>query len=351
MSKRQRTRQECLAWLTENTRDIAPGQKITVGDFQPEDAEGVAKLYYAIYGDKFPLDYVYDPERILEANQGTDLYQVVGRTASGDVVGLSALFKATPNRGLMESGSLMVLPEYRAGRLAYELIRMTMNELPPRLGLQGVNGQSVCDHLITQKFGDRFGSRGFALEMESIPARPGVDGGANGRISLLNEFKILQDTPQTLYLPQVYDVFLRGVYALNGLKRDFAAQGSPAGETRWDASEYAEASLAKMAVHEVGIDFSSVLGRFEAEHPDRYAYQLLLPLTNPGLPAAVEAARGRGYFMGGLLPLWTGQDVLLMQKIAASPDFSAPQLYSDGSKAILEFIRQDYATIPRAGTN
>ncbi|MFO7597827.1 MAG: GNAT family N-acetyltransferase [Desulfocurvibacter africanus] len=343
--KRQRTRQECLAWLRENPRDIAPGQKIKIGVFQPEDAEGVARLYYAIYGDKFPLDYVYDPEKILEANQGPDLYQVVGKTASGEVVGLSALFKAPPNESFMEFGSLMVLPEYRAGRLAYELMRMTMTDLPPRLGLQGVYGQSVCDHLVTQKLSERFGSHVFALEMESIPARPGIEGGANGRNSLLNEFVILQDAPQTLYLPQVYNVFLRGVYALNGLKRDFAAQGSPAGETRWDASDYAEASLAKMVVHEPGVDFSSALGSFEAAHPGRYAYHLHLPLAHSGSPVAVEAARGRGYFLGGLLPFWAGQDVLLMQKIAASPDFSTPKLYSDGAKAILEFITQDYATV------
>ncbi|EGJ50357.1 GNAT family N-acetyltransferase [Desulfocurvibacter africanus] len=348
--KQYRTRQECLAWLTENSKEIAPNQKAKVGDFLPEDAEGVARLYYAIYGDKFPLDYVYDSERILEANQGPDLYQVVGRTAAGDVVGLTALFKAPPGEGLMELGSIMLLPDYRGGRLSLELTKMTM-ELAQRLGLRAVFGQTVSDHLVTQKFGCRYGFQAYALELESIPARPGVEMGANGRNSLLNEFKIYQDVPQTLHLPEAYATFLRGLFASGGLARDFASGGSPDGETRWEVSEYAEASLARMLVHAAGADFASALGRFEAGQPGRYALHLLLPLTSPGLPAAVEAARSCGYFLAGLRPLWTGQDVLLMQKTAAAPDFSAPQLYSDQAKDILEFIQQDYATIPRAGTD
>lgn len=344
--KRQRTRQECLTWLKENPREIAPNQKVTVGDFRPEDAESVARLYYAIYSDTFPLDYVYDPERILEANQGPDLYQIVGRTASGDVVGLSALFKVPSGEGLMEVGSLMILPEYRGGRMALELLAK-VNKLPERLGLRAVFGQSVCDHLITQKFGCRFGYRAYALELECMPARPGVEGGANGRNSLLNEFKIFQDVQQTLYLPAAYSEFLRGIYASAGLVRDFASGGLTMAETRWETSIYAEASLSRMLVCEVGKDFTHALGRFEAGHAGHYALHLLLPLTSPGLPAAVETARSRGYFLGGLRPLWTGLDVLLMQKTAATPDFSAPQLYSAEAQEILDCIKRDYSAAAR----
>lgn len=59
-----RTRQECIDRLKAENYCVAPGQKVTVDLFRPEDAEGVARIYHAIYGDTFPIDYVYDPKTL-----------------------------------------------------------------------------------------------------------------------------------------------------------------------------------------------------------------------------------------------------------------------------------------------
>lgn len=337
-----RSRQESLKWLRDNPRVVEPGQKVTVDFFRPEDAEGVARLVHAVYGEIHPVDYLYDPAGIIAANEGPDLHQVVARTASGDVVGLSALFRSAPGPGILENGSMMVLPAYRLARTIYELSRLAVVVLPERLGLRAVFGQCVCDHLVAQKLGDRFGFGSYALELEAMPARPGGEG---GRLSLLGQFLIRQDVPQRLHAPPVYADFLRGLYGAHGLARDFAAGGALAGETRWETHEHVEASLAGVTADALGRDFAAVLDGLEADYPGRRVRQLRLPLTDPGLPEAVEAARGRGYFLGGVQPLWTGQDMLLMQKLAVAPDFAAPQLYDDTAKALLERIRQDHAAV------
>lgn len=133
-------RQENIQWLQDHPLSIAPGQRVAVDDFQPKDAEGVARLYYAIYGDAFPLDYVYDPAAIAQANSGPDLYQVVARTERGEVVGVASLFRSAPGRHVMEAGGLMLLPAYRSGSHGLDLPRRTHKALPRRLGLWALQG-------------------------------------------------------------------------------------------------------------------------------------------------------------------------------------------------------------------
>ncbi|MBU1041342.1 MAG: GNAT family N-acetyltransferase [Proteobacteria bacterium] len=339
-----KTRQECLDWLRSNAKSVAPGQDVVVDFFQPDDAEGVARLYYAIYGDTFAIDYVYDPKRICEANQGPDLHHVVARTGAGEVVGISALFRVPPGKGILEAGGLMLLPEYRLGTLLFRLIDLTQQIARDRLHLNAVFGQSVTDHLTTQKINARYGYRGLALEMESMPARPEWGG---GRISLLNEFLVLNDIAHPVYLPQAYAPLLREMYVALGLGREFLGGAEPKGNTAWDLTEMPAASLAKILVTEIGTDFPAVLRKLAEEHPELHAMHLQLPLTHFALPWAVEQARAQGFCLGGLLPLWTDRDVLLLQKLAKRPDFTAPALLTEGVQGLLEQIRLDWENVAR----
>jgi hypothetical protein len=342
-----RTRQESLDWLRANPGTIEPGQSVTVGPFRPEDAEGVARLYFAIYGENFPLDYVYDPEQIVAANAGPDLYQFVARTLAGDVVGLTAIFRAAPNPGVMESGGLMILPAYRGGTLTMRMTKASLATLPEELGLNAIIGQSVCDHLITQKLACHFSYHPYSLELEVMPPRPeGSTDGVGGRISLLNELHVYRDVPHTVHLPVRFAGFLEGLYGKYGLKRSFGAARPASGRTRSEATTMDGASLARLLVHEPGADLGETIDAFEAAHPGRHACHLQLPLAHPGLPAAAETARARGYFFAGLLPLWTGTDVLLLQKLASDPDFSLPLLLTDEARELMECIRADWAGLP-----
>jgi RimJ/RimL family protein N-acetyltransferase len=343
-----RTRKESLERLRANPGAVEPGQSVTVGPFRPEDAEGVARLYFAIYGENFPLDYVYDPEQIAAANAGPDLHQFVARTPAGDVVGLTALFRVAPNPGIMESGGLMILPAYRGGTLAMRMTKASLATLPEELGLNAIFGQSVCDHLITQKLARHFSFPPYALEMEAMPPRPeGSTDGIGGRISLLSELRVYRDVPHTVHLPERFTGFLKDLYAKYGLERSFGAASPASGRTRAGVTTMDGASLAKLLVDEPGADLDETIDAFEAGHPGRHAYQLQLPLAHSGLPAAEEAARKRGYFLGGLLPLWTGTDVLLLQKLTSDPDFSLPLLLTDEARELMDCIRSDWAGLPR----
>ncbi|NCC26454.1 MAG: hypothetical protein EOM25_14840, partial [Deltaproteobacteria bacterium] len=192
-----KSREECLALLRNDPHFIEPGQKFVVDDFRPEDAPGVAQLYYTEYGEGFPVDHVYDPEELVRLNTGPNLHQVIGRTEKGDVVGLYALFRNPPGKHIMEGGSWIVHPAYRHSSLVMRLAARIHTSPPERLNLDVMFGQTVCDHVTTQKMGLKYNSLYSALEIEAMPPRPGGD----GRISLLDAFIVYRDRPHTVYLP------------------------------------------------------------------------------------------------------------------------------------------------------
>ncbi|WP_022660219.1 hypothetical protein [Paucidesulfovibrio longus] len=334
----QRTKEECIELLRQSAKAVEPGQKIKADVFQPQDAENVARLYYAIYGDNFPLDYVYDPERLRAANAGPDVQMFVGRAESGDVVGLAGLYRSAPGKGAVESGGLMVLPDYRNGFLALRLTKMTYVAARDELQVNMLFGQSVTDETTMQKVNRKYDMRELALEIESMPPKRDSD----ARISLLCEFTIFRDIPHAVHPHPAYEDYLRDAYGQLGVEREFAPGVDPAGITDCAFTSMDNSGIAKIQADALGADLPDRLAELEALHPGMHAYHAQLPLADPGLPWAVERAWERGYVLGGLLPLWSDRDVLMLQKFASRPDFSAPKLLADDTKALLERIREEY---------
>ncbi len=338
MSATPTERERCIARLQNECREIAPNQRVVVDDFKPEYAEGIARLYYTIYGSGFAIDYVYNPDQIREANAGPDLYQVVARTEGGDIVGLMSLFRVSSGKGIMESGGWMVHPDYRQGTLAFRLAKHIIALARETVQLNVLFGQSVTDHLATQKLAKKNGTASLAFEVEAMPPRTEQGG---QRISLVDDFFLFRDSPHAVYLPEPYEAFLRQLYVLSGTTRQYLAGAAPTGATAATIVHMDAASLARGEVTAIGTDLGAFVERMEAAHPRQHVYQLHLPLSDPGLPSAVFAARERGYRFGGLMPLWTDRDVLLMQKVAGTPDFSRPLILTDEVRQLVDYIRND----------
>jgi hypothetical protein len=339
------SRESLLSALKASARDIEPGQKFVVDDFRSDDAPGVAQLYYAVYGDNFPIDYVYDPEAIRAATASGQTNFVVGRTGTGDIVGLYGLYRNPPGKYIMEGGAWIVLPAYRNTTLAMRLARHGHGPLADRLGLNLLFGQNVCDHVLAQKLSLKMNAHPFALEIEAMPPRP--EDGPNGqRISLLDTFCIYHDVRHDIYLPARYDEILKGIYTVRGLERDFREDAPPQGAADCSVQVMDSASLAKLMVRKAGSDLGDRLALMERDCPGRHAYQLFIPLGQPGATHAADAAREAGYFFGGILPMWDDTDYLLMQKLNSDPDFSRIELLTDEAKALLAFVVKDREALP-----
>ena len=75
-------RNEALHILADEHFVVAAGQTFSIDLLDPDDpadANGVARLFYAIYGDGYPVDTVYIPERLIDENRSGRLRSAVAR--------------------------------------------------------------------------------------------------------------------------------------------------------------------------------------------------------------------------------------------------------------------------------
>ena len=89
-------REEALERLRDLPDTVRPGLNYVAEAFRPEDAPGVAALFYRVYGGNYPLDLYYDPEAIRQAVNRGALRPVVARLPGGEIVGFTALYASSP---------------------------------------------------------------------------------------------------------------------------------------------------------------------------------------------------------------------------------------------------------------
>jgi anti-sigma regulatory factor (Ser/Thr protein kinase) len=95
---------------------------VTVRSMTPDDAIGVARCTYAVYGYSVPDEYLYFPDRIREMLQGGLLEVCVGSTADGEIVSCLTREVARPGAPVGYLGEGMVDPRFRGHRLLEQML-------------------------------------------------------------------------------------------------------------------------------------------------------------------------------------------------------------------------------------
>lgn len=327
---------------------VEPGQPFEVGEFRPEDAPGIVRLFRAVYGEGYPVRLFYDADALTAANASGHTYSFVARTPKGDVVGVQHLFRSAPFLSLYELGSGLVLREYRKLGMNRRMLDFVYDRwLPGRESVEETFGEPVCNHVTMQKSVMEFKHMETALEVALMPAQAyTTEKSAPGRVAALLVFRCFKPKRVRSVLPRVYEEQLRVLYARLDDDRDLtlADGNSPVeGLSKTDMTIFDFAQVARIAVHKVGTDFAEHLADLEARAlaQNVEVFQVWLKLDSPSVTAAVDSCRKKGYFFGGLLPRWFDDDGLLMQKVLCRPQFEDIQLYSDDARELLHMVRND----------
>jgi hypothetical protein len=337
--------------MTGNDQQTTPREQelFTVDSFRPEDAEGIVQLVRSVYGDHYPIQLFYDPEQIIAANAEGRYYSIVARTNAGKVIGVTHLFRSAPCKSLYESGIGLVLKEYRNSGATIRLMDFLFSEFVPRNPhIEEIFGEAVCNHPYMQKTVARFHYVETAIEVALMPAEAYTqEKSAQGRVATLSAFRCYKPKPHRIYLPAPYEQELRRIYARLDDAREIVpsvAQISGGGPSRAELEVFDFARVARIAVHDIGMDFRDCIGDLERQAGIRKAvvFQAWLDLSQPCVGEAVAILRGRGYFFGGALPRWFDNDGLLMQKLLCPPDFEGIVLVSDFAKELLNVIQADW---------
>jgi hypothetical protein len=341
-------KEEALLKLKAEAFAVEADQEFEVHRMQPEDARGVARCFYAVYGEHYPFDTYYIPDKLIEENEKGNVISVVARTGSGDVIGYSALYRSSAFfSGTYEIGQALVLPEYRFTFAAYCLWNYLMDLLDSMEGIHEIFGEAVCNHIISQKMMTMAGMEETGIELGLMPAEAFSDlQFPDSRVSTLLGFKTVRDKTLEVHIPGIYARALEFIISTLGTSRVFmeSSGAAPQDLSTEVAPQFIDyAHVVRFNCKSIGTDFAKVLTDMEMRAQGRQARvtQAFVNLGDPGSGWAVDLLRQRGYFFGGFLPRWFDTDGMLMQKPAVLPQFESIKLSSARARKILDIVRED----------
>ncbi|MFH1139189.1 MAG: hypothetical protein V1816_24165 [Pseudomonadota bacterium] len=329
--------------------ETAPDQGYEVGLFRPGDAPGVADLFLEVYGRDYPIRKFIDPDLLLKENQTKKTISIVIRTPGGRIVGHVGFFQGAPCKRLYELGSGLVSKDYRGGKgLFTEMMKLGIKtiETLPEPGIP--YGESVCNHLFTQKTALALHFRPSALEVDLMPAKTyAKEKSSAGRVSALLEFILPLESPSTVFIPNCYQIQAKIIYEGLGKETDIQISDGdwpPGINTMIKVDYFDSAQTARLEVQQAGADFGAVLADEENKLFKQGALvaQVWLNLSWPWVGKAVDELRRQGYFLGGVLPRWFDVDGFLMQKRVGAPNWEGIQLASDRGRMLFDLVKADW---------
>lgn len=316
--------------------------------FRPTDAQGIADLFRAVYGEGYPIRLYYEPEALTKANHEGSCYSLVARTPMGKIVAAEHVFRSAPFGSVYEAGSGLTLKEYRKRGITKRLLGYVTNEFAPSMpNVEEMFGEPVCNHTHTQRLVSALGFTETAMEVALMPAEVySAEKSASGRVAALLAFRSYQPKPQIVFVPPRYQAEFRFIYEALDDARDviIGTEALPKPEVTDASMEIFDfARVARIAVHETGKDIGPCIDRLlkTCEEKGVLVVQAWLGLNAPEIASPVEELRRRGFFFGGALPRWFDHDGMLMQRLSCPPNFEGIELMSDRSKTILELVKAD----------
>jgi hypothetical protein len=328
---------------------IEPGAPWEVDLMQPEDAQGVARLFQTVYGQGYPIKTYLEPEQLKTENAAGRIISSVARTPRGHIVGHNALYRSAPYQGIFEAGAGLVHPDYRGGNGIFtRLVSHGQEVAAGKFGVEALFGEAVCNHIFSQKLAVLLDWTTHAVEVDLMPASAYVqEKSATGRVASLLSFKTLVAKPHKVHIPGALEAPLQFIYQGLDDRREFVSStGTPAldAKTTLGIEIFDFAQVARITVHETGLDLKSVMDHHEKNLVDKgvQVIQVWLDMAWPWIGWVVDVLRANGFFLGGVLPRWFDTDGLLLQKILKQPYWEGIKIHLDRNQKLLAMVRQDW---------
>jgi hypothetical protein len=319
----------------------------TVRRMRAEDAEGVVDCVRRVYGDSYIIHTeLYHPEEIVALNEAGRLISVVALNNSGEIVGHYALERPDLRSRVAESGEAMVLPEHQHHHLL-EKMRVLLEDEAARLGLIGIFGRTVTNHLFSQKMVERFGERPCGVSLGRTPRSfRNMQVALSQRMSIVFYFKYLGSVEAVrVHAPPRHHGICQLIYEQFQVRVEPHTSHAVPESGELTVDHHAELKRANILVRRVGKD---TIERVRIAHRDLCranqveVVYLELPLTEPGTPEVCEAVEEEGFFFSGIAPLYFPEgDVLRLQFLNVDLDTSVLQIESPFARSLLTYVEEE----------
>jgi hypothetical protein len=312
----------------------------TVRRFRPEDAAHVTRLVQAVYGDSYYPPAFYDPQRIIRLNETGKLVSILALNAASDVIGHYAL-EPFQVAAVAESSDAIVALEYRHHHLLEDM-RVLLREEANRIGLTGLVGYPVTNHLFSQKAEEHFGSHPCGVAPGLWPRSfHNLPEPLTQRMSFVIYFKYLRPAGAVVHADTPHGEMLARIARQWGIcvRRQDGAPGEGAGEI--SVEHEPEVQTGTIRVHRVGADSAAAIRQAHAKLlvDGTKAVTLELPLAQPATAELCRDAEAEGFFFSGLGPAFAADgDALLLQFLAEDLDLSLIQIANPFAKELLGYV-------------
>lgn len=301
----------------------------------------VCELYRSIYGEDFPIPWVYDPVE-LEKREEDGRQATLLAFKDDRIVGQVAAVRSPWNPKLFELTGLLVLPRFRGLGIGGMLASHLMSQLLPELGWAARYTESTTAHDISQRVDLKMGHRHCALALNLLPPSTYRHDDifiASGRVSCVMGFAEKEGDTSVVHLPSRYGQVLKEL--AEGFPRDFVEDdGAPEGESSFEVSAFPVAGTAYGAALSLGKGFGEGLKKEMAAYDAFPTTMLQLPLVK-GIDRAVEEAFAQGFRLGGFLPRWfESSDGLLLQRTGL-PRWNEIKVVTPRGQRLLSIVRKD----------
>jgi serine/threonine-protein kinase RsbW len=326
---------------------VAPGAPVTVRAMTPEDAVGVARCTYAVYGYTLPDDYLYFPDRIREMLRGGLLEVAVGATADGEIVSCLTCELEHPGAPVGYLGEGLVDPRVRHHGLLERMLQFMCERAGAR-GMLGLYAEAVTVHPYSQKSNLALGFSEVGVQLaDEAPAvvfKQMDQAAAGKRTATVLHFRRTHDGPRrTVYPPATHRGMIERIYAHGRFERrlETAAATGPSGPAGLKVEVFPEWSEAALRVTAYGPDLVDLVhARLRQLRQRRIDWiGLDLPLSHPGAQAAAPALESLGFFFAGVVPDVGDDDVLRLQYLnEIEADVESVHIASDFGTELFAYV-------------
>jgi hypothetical protein len=316
----------------------------TIRRFRPEDAAGVTRLVEDVYGDTYYPRDLYNPEQIIDLNQAEKLVSIVALDSAGQVVGHYALER--PDLGAVaEASDAIVAMECRHHHLLEEM-RPLLRGQAKRLGLTGLVGYPVTNHLFSQKAEDHFGSHPCGVALGLWPrAFHNMPEPLKQRMSFVIYFDYVSAATHVVHVAAPHREMISRIYQQYGIAHELCEIAPRVERGDIILEHEPEVQTGTIRVRRAGADTAAAVRQAREKLCDGYgakAVTLELPLVQPEIAEVYRAAEEDGFFFSGLGPAFAADgDALLMQFIVEDLDLSLIEIENPFAKELLDYVARE----------
>lgn len=313
---------------------------------RPEEAVEVARLAYLSYGDTYPYEDIYYPDRVRELNRLGRLKSFVAVANDGEILSHAALAFGEDS-GMAELGLAFTRPS-RRGLGCMKRLWETLLDEARQMHLYGAFILAVTSHPFTQKCSHGLGFADCALLAAEVPGlRFNKISEAAERESILFECRLFSPTTElTLYPPPRHENMIRALGEKLGVRPRYAhtpANACPPGNGRMRLVTKPAFGTATFVVTEFGADLFSTI-QATALHlliNGNAPLFLHVPLNSPHAPALVaRLEKEPGWFFAGIVPnTATGFDLVLQHTGKYTLDYTRLAAASEEVSALFAYVR------------